>query len=86
MFSLELNRLISFPRYAGTNMSPAWSADGARLAFSSSMSGDPEIYVSDSGGGAPKRLTAFRGPDVSPAWNPKTNAQIAFVSGRTGLP
>ena len=28
----------------------------------------------------------MKGPDVSPAWNPKTGAQIAFVSGRTGLP
>jgi len=27
-----------------------------------------------------------RGPDVSPVWNPKTGAQIAFVSGRSGLP
>src|SRR5437868_240230 len=86
MFSLELNRPVSFPRFAGTNMSPAWSADGARLAFSSSMSGDPEIYVSGSDGALPKRLTAFRGPDVSPVFNRKTNAQIAFVSGRSGLP
>jgi TolB protein len=31
-------------------------------------------------------LTSFRGPDVSPTWNPKTNAQIAWVSGRTKLP
>jgi TolB protein len=23
---------------------------------------------------------------VSPSWNPRTNAQLAFVSGRTGLP
>jgi TolB protein len=33
-----------------------------------------------------KRITQFRGPNVSPVWNPKTNAQIAWVSGRTGLP
>ena len=49
-------------------------------------SGDPEIYVSDAGRRQLRRLTAFRGPDVSPVWNPKTNAQIAWVSGRTGLP
>jgi TolB protein len=28
----------------------------------------------------------FRGPDVAPTWNPRTNAQLAWVSGRTGLP
>src|SRR5208337_1660233 len=33
-----------------------------------------------------RRLTESKAPDVSPTWNPKTNAQIAWVSGRTGLP
>lgn len=86
MYSMELGRLVSFPRYGGTNASPAWSPDGSKLAFSSSMRGDPEIFVADSSGASPKRLTANRGPDVSPAWNPKGGGQIAFVSGRTGLP
>jgi TolB protein len=56
------------------------------LAFSSSRSGDPEIYTTDQSGGNVKRITSFKGPDVSPVWNRKTNAQIAWVSGRTGLP
>jgi TolB protein len=86
MYSLELGRTVNFPRFGGSNVSPAWSSDGARLAFSSSMPGDPEIYVTDANGTGPKRLTAYAGPDVSPAWNPKSNSQIAFVSGRTGLP
>jgi TolB protein len=86
MYSLELNRPVSFPRYQGTNLSPAWSSDGKWLAFSSSRSGDSEIYVVDVAGGGPRRLTNTKGPDVSPTWNPKTNAQIAWVSGQTGLP
>ena len=86
MYSLELNRAVSFPRFQGTNLSPAWSSDGKSLAFSSSRSGDSEIYVADITGSNPKRLTDTKGPDVSPTWNPKTNAQIAWVSGRTGLP
>jgi len=86
MYSLELNRMISFPHMTGTNLSPAWSGDGTKLAFSSSRSGEPEIYVSDASGANPHRMTADKGPDVSPVWNRKTNAQIAFVSGRTGLP
>ena len=57
-----------------------------KLAFSSSRSGDPEIWVADASGANPRRLTNFSGPDVSPVWNPKTNAQIAWCSGRTGLP
>ena len=86
MYSIELGRMVTFPRFDGTNVSPAWSPDGKQLAFSSSMRGDPEIFVADANGANPKRITAFTGSDVSPVWNPKTGAQIAFVSGRTGLP
>src|SRR6202163_4829609 len=86
MYSLDLNRAVSFPHLGGTNLSPAWSGDGLKLAFSSSRAGEPEIYVSDASGGNLHRLTTAKGPDVSPSWNRKTNAQIAFVSGRTGLP
>ena len=86
MFSFDLNRLVSFPRFAGTNLSPAWSPEGGKLAFSSSRSGDPEIYVIDQSGGNMHRITTSKGPDVSPVWNRKTGSQIAWVSGRTGLP
>jgi TolB protein len=88
MYSLELGRMVSFPAgtTGGSNQSPAWSADGSRIAFSSSRSGDPEIWVADASGANLHRITSFRGPDVSPTWNPRTNTQISWVSGRTGLP
>ena len=87
MYSLELNRLVAFTSPAGTTLSPAWSSNGAQLAFSSDRpAGDSEIYVADASGNGVRRLTNFHGPDVSPCWNPKTNAQIAWVSGRSGLP
>ena len=87
MYSLDLGREVSFPSSGGTTLSPAWSSDGTKLAFSSDrQGGDSEIYTTDASGGSLHRLTNFRGPDVSPVWNPKTNGQIAWVSGRTGLP
>jgi TolB protein len=86
MYSIDLGRMVSFPEWGDTTLSPAWSSDGGRLAYSSARTGDPEIYVSDAQGNGARRLTAFHGPDVSPVWNPKTNAQIAWVSGRTNLP
>jgi TolB protein len=86
MYSLDLNRLVAFPEWGDTTLSPAWTSDSTKLAFSSARTGDPEIYTCDSSGGSDRRVTAFRGPDVSPVWNPKTNAQIAWVSGRTKLP
>ncbi|HTT19647.1 MAG TPA: hypothetical protein VMG82_11900 [Candidatus Sulfotelmatobacter sp.] len=82
MYSLELNRLVTFPHFGGTNLSPAWSGDGTKLAFSSRS----EIVVADASGGNIQHLTTGKGPDVSPVWNRKTNSEIAFVSGRTGLP
>jgi len=86
MYSLDLGRLVTFPHFGGDNYSPAWSADGQNLAFSSSRTGNTEIYTVNSFGSSLRRLTENRTPDVSPTWNPKTNAQIAWVSGRTGLP
>ena len=86
MYSLVLGRMVSFPSPVGNTLSPAWSSDGAKLAFSAARTGDPEIYVADGNGGNLRQITTFRGPDVSPTWNPKTNAQIAWCSGRTGLP
>src|SRR5271169_4256705 len=47
MYSLELGRLVSFPHFGGDNYSPAWSSDGKALAFSSSRSGNTEIYTVD---------------------------------------
>jgi TolB protein len=86
MYSMELNRMVSFPHYGGLNATPAWAPDGKTIAFSSSRSGDPEIYTVDSSGTGLKRITAFRGPDIAPSWNRKTGTQLAWVSGRSGLP
>ncbi len=86
MFSLLLGRLIHFSNVGGTNLSPAWAPNGQELAFSSSRTGDPEIWVSDPQGEMARRITSYKGPDVSPTWNPKTGSQIGWISGRTGLP
>ncbi len=87
MFSLDLGRMVSFPAgvAGGSNQSPAWSADGLKIAFSSARSGHPEIWSADASGGNLHQITSF-GSDVSPCWNPRTGSQIAFVSGRTGEP
>ena len=86
IYSAASDRLISFPRYRGSNSSPAWSPDGTQLAFMSSQGGDPEIYISDTTGGAMKKVTFAAGVNTSPAFNPKTGKQIVFVSDRAGDP
>jgi TolB protein len=86
VFSLLLGRMLAFPSVGGTNITPAWSPDGRELAYSSSRTGDPEIWISDASGNLARRVTSFRGPDMSPVYNPRTGSQIAWISGRTGLP
>jgi TolB protein len=84
--SMATNRLISWPRFHGTNASPAWSPDGSQIMFMSSMYGNPELFVTDASGARPKRLTYSNGANTSPCWNPKTGQQVAFVSDRGGIP
>jgi len=55
MYSNELGRMVNFPRFGGTNATPAWAPDGTKLAFASSMRGAMEIYVADASGAGPKR-------------------------------
>jgi TolB protein len=84
MYSMASNRLISFPRFRGTNSSPAWSPDGQQIAFMSSQNGDPEIYTINADGTHLHRITYAPGVNTSPAWNPKTGKEMVFVSDRGG--
>jgi TolB protein len=87
MYSFDASKLVSFARYRGTNNSPTWSPDGLQVMFSSSMQGNPALYVTDASGNRPKRVSfASNGADTSPAWNPKTGQTVAFVSDRGGVP
>ena len=86
MYSVDAGKVLTFPRYRGTNSSPAWSPDGSRLIFSSSMLGNPELFVADANGNNAKRLTFANGASTSPAWNPKTGQTVVFVSDRGGIP
>jgi len=87
MYSQDLGRLVSFPTgtAGGSNQSPAWSADGLSIAFSSARGGHPDIWIADAGGGHARSVTSF-GSDVAPVWNPRNGNQVAFWSGRTGEP
>jgi TolB protein len=86
IYSMASDRLISFPRYRGTNSSPAWSPDGAQIAFMSSQLGDTQMFVADADGSHLHRITFAAGVSTSPVWNPKTGKQIIFVSDRGGEP
>lgn len=69
--------------HPGSDVEPAWSPDGARIAFRSDRSGNEEIYIMNADGSNPVRLTSDPAHDGSPAWSPD-GAQIAFTSNRDG--
>jgi Tol biopolymer transport system component len=55
----------------GLNCCPRFSPDGKRIAFRSSRGGSEEIWVCDSDGGAPFRLTSLEGAlPGCPQWSP----------------
>jgi len=85
MYSLLLGRYVNFPSGSGSAESPAWAPNGNEIAYAAAPSGNFNIWIADANGNLARRVTNFKG-DVSPTYNPKTGAQIAFISGRTGLP
>ena len=64
---------------------PALSPDGTLIAYSSAVSGNPDIWMIDFQGGSALRLTDSPASDQYPKWFPDSS-QIAFVSTRQGQP
>jgi TolB protein len=65
-------------------MSPAWSADGTKLAYVSFESGKPVVYVHTIATGQRRVLANFRGSNSAPAWAPD-GSRLAVVLTRDGL-
>jgi len=63
------------------NWAPVWSPDGTKIAFTSNRDGNPEIYVMNSDGTNPVRLTNNPSWDLDSAWSPD-GSKIAFVTNR----
>jgi hypothetical protein len=62
---------------------PAWSADGQRLAFATNRDGNFEIYTTGTEGVPLTRVTTNAADDGSPAWSPD-GSRIVFESDREG--
>lgn len=67
-------------------ITPAFSPDGESIAYSFGDEQGTNLWVTELGGGAPRRLNAGRGSDnASPSYSPD-GRRIAFTSGRAGHP
>jgi TolB protein len=59
-----------FARYGGSNMSPAASPDGSKVAMILSKDGWTDLYVCNSDGTDLRRLTRSPQDESSPCWSP----------------
>jgi TolB protein len=60
----------AFARYGGSNMSPAASPNGSKVAMILSKDGWTDLYVCDADGTNLKRLTKSPQDESSPCWSP----------------
>lgn len=63
----------------GIDTSPSWNASCTQIAFVSSRSGGPQIYVMNADGSDQRRLTFQGSYNTSPSWSPKEDV-IAFTA------
>jgi TolB protein len=71
----ELTKIYTTPRFVG---SPAWSADGQKLAFDGLRNGNWDVYTIYADGSHLKRITTSSAGDFSPSWSPN-GERLAFV-------
>ena len=64
-------------------MSPAWSADGKKIAYVSFENKRPEIYIQTLVTGKRKKVPSFKGANNSPAFSPD-GTELALVLSKDG--
>jgi TolB protein len=68
--NLSTGERTRFAHYGGSNISPAVSPDGSRVAMILSKDGWTDLYVGNASGGPPVRLTKSPQDESSPCWSP----------------
>lgn len=87
VFSLETGRRLSFYNVVSPAVAtPEFTPDGSQILYSASLGGWMQICIANLDGSNMRRLTYSRSIDMDPKVNPKTGAEIVFISGRSGMP
>ena len=66
-------------------LSPSWSPDGEKVAYTSFEKGRPAIYIQELTTGKRQKITGFKGLNSSPVWSPDGKA-MAMVLSKSGNP
>ena len=68
----------------GNETHPAFSPDGAMIAFTGEYDGNKDVYVIPSSGGVPRRLTFHPADDYALGWTPD-GKKVLFASWRNSF-
>jgi Tol biopolymer transport system component len=78
-----LNRKLTQLTFGeGVEEWPAWSPDGARLAYVAEVGGFRQLFLRTIAGGAERRLSRDSRDHIQPAWS-SDGQRLAFVQSRT---
>jgi len=78
----DASGLIQLTHFNSVTGTPRWSPDGQQIAFDSSSAGNADIFVADSKGGQPRKLTDEPSNEVLPSWS-EDGRWFYFASNRT---
>jgi TolB protein len=65
------------------NLLPSLSPDGGKIAFTSYMRGNPDLYVVPTSGGRPTRIAKYNGMNTGASWSPDGRT-IALTLSKDG--
>src|SRR5439155_156136 len=74
---------VNLTNATSNDTQPAWSPDGAKIAFTTKRGASNDVFVMNADGSSQTNLTHFRGSDTGPTWSPD-GLKIAFTANRDG--
>ncbi len=83
IYDIKTGKFTAVTNDNADNFEPAWSPSGDFIAYSSTKSGNYDIWIIDLKTGKQRRLTSSPAYDGDPSWSPEGD-RIAFVSSRSG--
>lgn len=81
----DLERKVTMLGKMTFSASPSFSADGKRVAFITSTSGSPQVWIVSATGGWPDQVTAFDDPVANVKWSPDGEWLAVQVAPGGGL-